>query len=158
MIARMRSSLRQALLIVLLGLGLGVLFNAASPQGIPFITPPKAPLNPEELITLEQAKEAWQAGATFFLDARATADFAAGHIANAFNLPADAFDEHWPQIAPMLSVDAPLVVYCDGEECELSHRLKDKLGQAGYAKVKILLNGWTVWRKAGLATLSGSGQ
>lgn len=153
----MRSSFQQALLIVLLGVGLGVLFNAASPQGLPLITPPKVPLQAEELISLEEAREVWQTGATFFLDARAPADFAAGHVANAFNLPAEAFEEHWPRIAPLLSVDAPLVVYCDGADCELSHRLKDKLGQAGFMKVKILLNGWTLWHKAGLATQSGSG-
>ena len=57
----------------------------------------------------------------------------------------------------MLSVDAPLVIYCDGEECELSHRLKDKLGQAGYRKVKMLHNGWTAGQQDGLPTQSGSG-
>lgn len=152
----MWSSLQRALLIVACSAALGVGFNLVSPKGIPLLTPPKPVRPPEEFVTLEQARETWSSGVGFFLDARAPDDFAAGHIANALNLPADHFEQHYGEIAPLLAPDTPLILYCDGVECELSHRLKDKLAQMGHTNAKILHNGWTVWRNAGLATEQGA--
>jgi rhodanese-related sulfurtransferase len=149
-------SLQRACLIVGCSAALGLGFNLVSPKGIPFITPPKPELKPEDLIALEAAKELWSSGVGFFLDARAPDDFAAGHVANALNLPADHFEQHYGEVAPLLGPDTPLVLYCDGVECELSHRLKDKLLQMGHTNAKILQNGWTVWRNAGLATETGA--
>ncbi len=149
-------SVQRACLIVLLSSALGLVVNLVSPKGIPFITPPKLLPKPEELITLEQAREQWSGGLGFFLDSRAPDDYAAGHIANALNLPADHFEPHWAEVAALLAPDTPIVVYCDGVECELSHRLKAKLAELGFPNVKILQNGWTVWRTAGLATEQGA--
>jgi 3-mercaptopyruvate sulfurtransferase SseA len=56
----------------------------------------------------------------------------------------------------MLAPDTAIVVYCDGTECELSHRVADKLHQLDYKNVRILLNGWTVWHGAGLPTETGA--
>lgn len=151
----MAGTLQRALLIVALGGALGLLANSVSPHGIPLISPPKKPLQAEGIATLEQAREYWNSGSAVFLDARAPADYAAGHIANAFNLPADAFEEHFPRIAPMVNTAMPIVVYCDGEACELSHRLADKLHQLGYTTVRVLVNGWTVWHGAQLPTQKG---
>ena len=152
----MRRTLTRALVIVGLGLTLGLAANTVSPKRIPFIRPPPKTPQPGEMLTLAEAKAIWESGAAFFLDARAPADFEAGHIASAFNVPAEAFDEHFPQVAPILSPDSALVVYCDGQECELSHHLADKLRTMNFLNVRILRNGWTVWRTAGLPTQTGS--
>jgi rhodanese-related sulfurtransferase len=152
----MRRTIERALLIVALGTGLGLLANKVSPRGIPYITPPKKPIKAEEFLTLDQAKELWSSGAAFFLDAREPEDYAAGHIGNAFSLPAASFEQHFGEVAPMLAPDTAIVVYCDGTECELSHRVADKLHQLDYKNVRILLNGWTVWRGAGLPTETGA--
>ena len=149
----MRRTVQRALLIVGVGLTLGLAANTVSPRRIPFITAPKKVPLPGEFLSLDQAQALWNTGAAFFLDARAPADYDAGHIAQAFNLPVEAFDEYFPQVAPMLSPDAAIVVYCDGEACELSHRLADKLRPLGYRNVRLLHNGWTEWRKAGFATV-----
>ena len=149
-------TLIRALVIVGVGLTLGLAANTVSPKRIPFIRPPPKAPQPGEMLTLEEAKAIWEGNAAFFLDARAPADYEAGHIANAFNLPAEAFDEHFPQVAPMLSTERAIVVYCDGEECDLSHHLVDKLRERNFRNVRILRNGWTVWRTAGLPTLTGS--
>ena len=151
----MRRTIQRALLIVVLGAVLGLLANMVSPRGIPYITPPKKLAKPKELLTLDQAKELWGSGVGFFLDAREPVDYAAGHIANAFNLPAANFEQHFPDIAQMLTFESPIVVYCNGEECELSHRLADKLREQGYKNVRLLHNGWTVWRDAGLPSDAG---
>lgn len=146
--------MQRALLILLLGAGLGLLNNAISPKGIPLITPPKKAPDPGEFIPLEKARELWSGGG-FVLDARSPEDFEAGHIANALNLPAEEFDEYFVKLAPMLPPDAPIIVYCDGEDCELSHRLAERLKEQGFTNVQMLFNGWTVWQNAGLPTETG---
>jgi rhodanese-related sulfurtransferase len=137
------------------GAALGLAANAISPRRIPIITPPKAPPQARDTVALEAAKALWGNGTAFFLDARATADYRAGHIAGALSLPIDEFDDHYPQIQPMLTAESAIVVYCDGTDCDLSHRLMDRLHELGYRNVRLLVNGWTTWHKAGLLTHTG---
>jgi rhodanese-related sulfurtransferase len=148
----MRRILQQASVILLIGVLLGLAGNQASPRGLPLIAPPKAAFNAGEFISLEKANELWRNGATFFLDAREPADYAAGHIGNALNLPAQSFEEHFGEIAPMLAPESSLVLYCDGRDCELSHRLQDSLRHLGYTNTHLLFDGWSTWRQAGLPT------
>ena len=149
---------QRALLIIAFGVGLGLLSNAVSPNGVPLITPPKKAPVPEEFIPLQQAYDLWSGGTATFIDARSPADFEQGHIANALNLPQEAFHEHFPQLAPMLVPDAPTIVYCDGTECELSHRLADQLKEQGFSNIHILFNGWTAWSGAGYPVATGANQ
>ena len=146
---------QRALLLVVLGILLGFLNNAISSKGIPLITPPKKVPKAEEYIPLEKAHELWSAGGSYFLDARKLADFDQGRIANALNLPVEDFGEYFPKLAPMLSPESPLIVYCDGTECELSHRLAEQLRQQGYTNVHMLFNGWTAWSQAGYPVETG---
>ena len=96
-------TLRRALVIVVMGAGLGLAANAISPRGIPYITPPKPKLQPQDIVPLKEAQELWSSAASIFLDARSPADYAAGHIANAFSLPAEEFDEYYSRVATMLT-------------------------------------------------------
>jgi rhodanese-related sulfurtransferase len=152
----MRRAFQQATVILVGGVTLGLIANAVSPRRIPYIAPPKPAVAAKDIVTLEEARELWGTGAAFFLDARAPADFAAGHIANAFSLPAEAFEQHYDSVAPMLTPETPIVAYCDGVDCELSHHLADRLRQLGYKNVRVLVNGWTVWRGAGFPTQTGT--
>ena len=138
--------------VVLIGIAMvfALATNAVSPRGIPLRTPPAKIPEAGEFIRLEQAKEWWANGTAVFLDAREPVDFEAGHIANAFNLPAASFETHFEEIAPFLTPESQMVIYCDGTECELSHRVKDRLVDLGYPKGEILFDGWSVWRGAGL--------
>ena len=149
------STLTQALGIVLLGIGAALAGNQLSPRGLPLLTPPRPVPAAEAFLTLAQARQLWQAGSAFFLDAREPADFESGHIGNAFNLPAQSFAQHFGDLAPMLTRESPLILYCDGKECDLSHRLAESLRQQGYTNALILSNGWTVWRQAGLPIAKG---
>ena len=148
-------TIQRALLIVLGGSALGLVANAISPRGIPYITPPQPKLETQDTIPLPEARELWNSGAVFFLDARSPSDYAAGHIVNAFNLPVEEFDNHYAGVAAMLTPDSVLVVYCDGLQCDLSHKLMTKLRELGYRHVRVLVNGWTVWQTAGLPTHKG---
>jgi len=148
----MRRILQQTSVILLLGVALGLVGNQASPRGIPLITPAKKASNADRFIALEKAEKLWHTGATLFLDAREPADYAEGHIGNALNLPAQSFEQHFGEIAPMVSPESSMVLYCDGKDCDLSHRLQESLRQLGYTNTHLLFDGWTTWREAGLPT------
>src|SRR5436309_1125022 len=145
----MGRTIQRSLVIVVVSAALGLAVNAVSPRHIPYITPPKKAADASEFVPLPEAYRLWSSGTAFFLDARAPADYAAGHIANAFSLPAEAFNEHFPEVAPVLTPDSSIIVYCDGIECELSHRCADLLRERGYMNVRVLVNGWTLWHTAG---------
>jgi rhodanese-related sulfurtransferase len=153
----MRRALLQAVILMLAGAAIGLLVNAFLQKGIPLIRPPKPQLRDQDRIPLAEAKELWDLGTAFFLDARAPADYAAGHIALSHNLPVEQFDQYFPKMAAMLSPDSEIVVYCDGEQCDLSHSLMTLLRErGGYNHVRVLANGWTLWRNAGFPTESGA--
>lgn len=162
----MRRVILQAIVIVLASMTLGAIVNEVrtdkdpkgNPRRLPWQTPPPPELGPADLVGLEEAELLWTEGHAVFLDARQPEDFLAGHIARAHNLPADRFHEFYPDVAGWLTPDLPIIVYCDGEHCELSHRLMTQLRELGYRNVRVLHNGWTVWRRAGLPTATGPDQ
>jgi rhodanese-related sulfurtransferase len=138
-------------MVVVLSSALGFAFNALSPDGLPLVRSEAPAVPPDRIITLEEAKELWRAGAAVFLDARAADDYAAGHIAGALNLSAARFEEKYPELAPRLAPETRIVAYCDGADCDLSQQLTGRLAELGHTNVQILPNGWTIWRQAGLA-------
>lgn len=148
-------TLQRSVVIVVASATVGLAVNAVSPRRIPYITPPKKAADPSEFVPLSEAYRLWGSGTAFFLDARAPSDYAAGHIANAFNLPAETFNEHFSQVAAYLSPNSAIICYCDGVDCDLSHKLVEQLRQNGFAKIHILQNGWTEWSKAGHPTNTG---
>jgi len=152
----MRRTIQRALVIVFTGAVLGLAANAVSPRRIPYLTPPKVTLQSQDTIPLPEAQELWTSGSGFFLDARAPADYAAGHIAGSLSLPIEEFDDHFSQVQRFLSPDSMIVAYCDGMDCELSNQLMVRLRELGYHNVRHLVNGWTAWRTAGLSTHTGT--
>ena len=130
----MQRTLWRLFLIVFIGVAAGLTVNAVRwdkgkdgvSRRLPYITPPKPPSVATNDIALSEAKALWDTGTAFFLDARASTDYVAGHIANAFNLPVEEFDSAYVNIAPMLAPDSIIICYCDGVECELSHQLVDR--------------------------------
>ena len=151
----MRRTIQRALVIVLAGAVLGLAANAVSPRRIPYLTPPKAAVQAEDTIALQQAQELWAGGAAFFLVAREPADYAAVHIAGALSLPIEEFNDRFSPVERILTPDATIITYCDGLDCDLSIRLMVRLRELGFHNVHHLVNGWSEWRRAGLATHTG---
>jgi rhodanese-related sulfurtransferase len=149
-------TVQRSLVIVVASAALGLAVNAVSPRRIPYITPPPKQHAESEFIPLADAYERWRSGSVLFLDAREPADYQAGHIPNAFSLPADAFNDHFPNVAPYLTPDSLIICYCDGEACDLSHRLAAMLQLQGFKNTRVLKNAWTAWRTAGYPTNTGA--
>jgi len=144
----------QSLAIVILAGLLGISSNLIRRDSIPFI-PPKTDFVKEEkksnTITLAEAKERFDNGTGFFVDARSGEDFQKGHILNAYSLPEEVFNERIDEakIAFPDSEEFAIIVYCGGEECDASTKLAEQLRQSGYTNVMVFFGGWDEWVKAG---------
>ena len=97
-------------------------------------------------ITLEQAYKLYNTG-VIFIDARDESDFLAGHITNAINIPFDDYDNH-KQKLEQLSKKKPMVIYCAGTDCDLSHLLANLLFEQGFKQVYVFFGGWIEWTNA----------
>lgn len=101
------------------------------------------------VIDLNHAKELFDQEAAIFVDARSEDQFAEGHVRGALNLPWQGVDRYFVEVAERLDGQKPIITYCDGETCELSHYLALFLIEMGFNDVRILVNGWTVWKGTG---------
>lgn len=95
----------------------------------------------------EDAWKAWELGVPF-LDARRSAAFLEAHVSGAWCLPVweSNFSEKLQRFDmfghPM---KAPVVIYCDGGDCQDSHLLASKLYVLGYRNLLIYKEGFPDW-------------
>ena len=101
-------------------------------------------------ILIDDAAQLFRKKAAVFMDARSAADYGRGHIRGALNLPWQDVDRLFLTVTAEFSPDTLIVTYCDGETCNLSHDLAVFLRDMGFKNVKVLVNGWTLWKQAGL--------
>ena len=117
--------------------------SIAAAANVPAPTQPGTPPKFNE-VTWAQAKEWLADGRTVLVDARLANSFQAGHIPNAVSLPVlsepseiSAFRAKYPPPA------TPLIIYCSGETCHLSHALATILStQHGYTNVSVMPGGF----------------
>jgi rhodanese-related sulfurtransferase len=146
--------LYQALLIILIASLLGMGSNLIRRDRIPFISHKTDFVKEEKkgnAITLAEAKERFDNGTGFFVDARSGEDFQRGHILNAYSLPEEVFEERIDEVKITFpdSKEFAIIVYCGGEECDASTKLAEQLRQSGYTNVRVFFDGWNEWVKAG---------
>jgi len=131
-------------------------FNWLRPDPLPLrgtvsdISPLTAPGGGRMDIRLPEAAGFFKNGSAVFLDARPESAYAAGHIPGALSLPWSEVDDRFMRVAAELPLDTVIITYCDGESCTLSHRLALFLMDMGFENVRVLPNGWSVWKEAGL--------
>ena len=101
-------------------------------------------------ISLIEAKNLFSKQTAIMIDARPKGDYEKGHIRGARSLPWHEVDQRFMTVTKDISVDTPIITYCDGETCELSHNLTNFLLDLGFTNVRILVNGWTKWQNADL--------
>ncbi|MBI5578386.1 MAG: rhodanese-like domain-containing protein [Deltaproteobacteria bacterium] len=107
-------------------------------------------------IPLEEAEKLFFTHAAVFVDARSVEDYANGHIQAARSLPWHDVDLNFIRVTENLELTTPIITYCDGETCELSHDLALFLRDAGFLNTRVLVNGWALWQQAGLPVESGA--
>jgi len=103
-------------------------------------------------VGLAEAGDLFQAGGAVFVDSRAGEQYAAGHVPGALSLPLKQAQEGAISFGPdALNVrpDRPLVVYCEGGDCQTSILLTQLLKLAGFADIRIFEGGWAEWEAAG---------
>lgn len=156
----MKRSYPEALVICLAAAALGLIVNGLRPDGLPLF-PREAPRsiavdpqNPRQ-IPIEEAIARFKQGDALFADARSPADYAAGHIAGAVNLPAQTPDAWMPRVFAEVPPDRTVITYCSGSRCILSEKLAEILAEAGFENVFHLEDGWTRWTERGLPTEKG---
>ncbi len=108
-------------------------------------------------ITIPQAFRLFSANAAF-VDARRRDEFEAGHVQNAFWMPADALTGgKRSEAMDFLVPDQPIVIYCGGGECDASKNVAALLQQGGFTQCLIMTDGYPGWVAAGHPTATGKG-
>ena len=111
---------------------------------------------PDGTLTLRQTKELWDKGA-YFIDARLEHEFNEGHIKYASLLLAQWFDSDPDRafaVTDSIPIDATIVIYCVGGECDASKNTAVWLEPLGYTDLRIMGAGYEHWVEAGFETES----
>ena len=105
-------------------------------------------------VTVIEARARAAAGPVIWLDARHRPEYEAAHIPGALLL--NEYDWENLLIASFPSITeapegAPVIIYCDGQQCEASRAVRDRLRQTplGDRELLILRGGWPAWQAAG---------
>ena len=148
----------QIIVIAITSTVLSLTLNAVRPDGIPLLAKELAVAEEIEYdtaeprlfaITLDQALELYQKG-TVFVDAREPEYYQEGHIKGAWNIP--FFLELVFKLDSLQGKDAPMVIYCSGNECGSSEDLAYELQAEGFSNLLVFKGGWTAWNTSGHPT------
>lgn len=101
------------------------------------------------------AKKQFDESTALFIDARPLENYREGHVPGAFHLDFQAFSKGTPETLGLLPRDFPLIVYCDGGDCDASHKVKTMLEANGYNQVTVLEAGFPGWKSANLPVETG---
>ena len=152
--------LKEIVIISVIAIGLGVAVNALSPHGIALkgdwdkskgmITARSKNdiVGKKSEIELADAIALYQQG-VLFVDARAEDFYKTGHIKGAISLPVENFFDKIAAFQKQYPETTAVITYCSGRECSDSHDLAENLTQAGYANVRIFIDGYPAWESQG---------
>jgi rhodanese-related sulfurtransferase len=160
--------IKQAALIVVLAVVLGIGINAVRSNGLPYvgkyrqlwtgdgpIVPPDADKGDPPFIALDVAEMEFSNSNAVFVDARDEDEFNCGTIPGAINIPFDYLPEgdlgpYFDSALGGLDNDHKIITFCSGDECDLSLQLARNLQAYGYTNIEIFFGGAREWEKFGL--------
>jgi len=154
-------TIRQVFFIALITMAAGIVSNFFRSDKIPFVeyrsskSTITTPSGESLVIPFPEAESLFKQGKATFIDARSGEEYDAGHIKGAVSLPYKEADSKFVEVMSGISEERAIITYCDGQTCELSTELALFLRDTGYKNVKILSNGWTVWKQKGLPVETG---
>lgn len=105
----------------------------------------EAHTNLEKSVTYEQLLKIINNPDFIIIDARNPENYAKDRIGNAINIFPYGDEQQMMNAIFSLPADKKLLVYCDGGNCDSSHKLAELLIALGYKKVFIYTGGWEEW-------------
>lgn len=161
--------IKQAFILLAVAIIIGLGLNLISPGQIDYvgayrelssgtgpIIPPAAGEGDPQFIDINTAQLEFTTKTALFVDARDDFEFFCGTIPGSINIPFeylpesdDTLIEYFDSILNV-SKDYSLIVFCSGEECDLSLQLGRVFQDFGYSQISIFFGGAREWEKAGL--------
>ncbi len=101
-------------------------------------------------VTLEEFSDFVENRRGIVLDARYRIEHQLSHVPGALSLPREDFAESYAALKPQLESNRsqPIVVYCDGKDCEDSKLVQKALKDLGFTQVAVFEGGWLEWKAA----------
>lgn len=99
-------------------------------------------------IDLHTALKLFESDKALFIDARDQWDYSESHIRGAINIPEFSFDPNSERISD-LDKEALYVLYCDGDDCDISKRLAVELAKLSFNNIYIYTGGFNEWEELG---------
>ena len=167
--------IKQILSILLVTILCGSATNLISPNKIPFvgeyrelssgdgpIVPPSAAEGDPPFIAIDVAEMEFSLKSALFVDARDPEEFHCTTIPGSINLPFEYLpEENLTQYVDSslahCSKDTHLIVFCSGEECDLSLHMARNLQELGYTNISIFFGGAREWENFNLELERGEG-
>jgi rhodanese-related sulfurtransferase len=98
-------------------------------------------------VTTVFAKKLHEQGITF-IDVRKKADYEAGHIPGAKNIPLDSFTSD--ALSAVVNKKQQVIFYCNGIRCDASSTATKKALEWGWTSVYYYRSGFPDWKRTGL--------
>lgn len=165
---------KQIAILVIASVILGLSVNLVSPNKIPVIgkyrslssgdkpiVPPNAEEGDPPFIAVDVAQMEHSLGKAMFLDAREPAEFECGTIPGSINLPFDDLPPgdltfFFDSALGGVSLDHQIIIFCSGDECDLSLHLARNLDAANYINTSIFFGGSREWERMGFEMERGA--
>jgi rhodanese-related sulfurtransferase len=155
-----KKALWQSLIIVIFTVMIATLFNLLRPAGITLLGFSSANLIKQRQaqipeISLANAHDLYLQKKVLFVDARDPLSFEEGHIAGALNIYPDEAALYAAKLKTDNYRGVLIITYCEGPQCPLSKETAYELVRQGVGDAKVLVNGWSLWLKAGYPVKKG---
>jgi rhodanese-related sulfurtransferase len=144
--------------IVLVSCLIALSYNTISPTGISLIRKEitvenvsridydSSTENVNELlgIEFETMKELVSDSRAIIIDSRDQWEYGEGHIPGAISIPEFSFDPQ-SEVVINLNKEKVYIIYCEGDDCDVSKRLAKEFTKLGFSKVYVYLGGFAEW-------------
>ncbi len=150
-------NIKVLLSIVIVASVVGLIVNHFSVNGIALIRVEEkvsfvniSDLNPDSssteirAIDTKTTKDLFDKEKAIFIDARDKWEFGEGHIPNSINIAEYKFEEDKSKLTDVAK-DKLIIIYCGGDDCDLSKRVYKKMQALGYTNTFVYLDGFTIW-------------
>jgi len=161
-------ALKQSVLLIVVAILVALGVNLISPHSIELIgkyrslsngdgpiVPPTAEPGDPPFVDIDEAYLDYTQGNALFVDARDETEFDCGTIPQAVNIPFEYLPDgdlapYFDSVLSGAPKDTTIIVFCSGEECDLSLHLARNMKSLGYTHTLIFFGGAREWEKNGL--------